>query len=128
MTATSPDGRRWEIDAVREHASFGKSKGEPFFWAGVVATVLLVAVVVVFAFISTLVAIAAGLLLLVWLAERISNLLRPQIRARTEGPPPQEIVWKAGRLGRKGLEEKVARAIEAGKPEVEPPGLTLLHY
>jgi hypothetical protein len=76
VKATSPDGRSWEINAVREPISFG-NKSQPFFWASVVVTVILIAVTIVFAFLSTIFAVIAGIVLLIWLAERISNLVRP---------------------------------------------------
>jgi hypothetical protein len=125
VKATSPDGRSWEINAVREPISFG-NKSQPFFWASVVVTVILIAVTIVFAFLSTIFAVIAGIVLLIWLAERISNLLRPRLYARTKGPPPEEVVWKANRFARGKLEHRIVRAIEAGNPDVEPPGLTLL--
>jgi len=126
ITATSPDGRTWEVGSTREHLSFWENRNEPFFWAGVVATALLVVLVIVVAFFSTLVAILAGLLLIVWLLERASNLLRPRLYARTEGPPREEVVWKANRFSRGKLEHKIVEAIERGNPDVEPPGLRLL--
>ncbi len=126
LTARSPDGRVWEVGATRERPSFWQQKDEPWFWAYVVFTALFLALVIVVAFFSTLVAILAGLLLLVWLIERISNLLRPRLYARTEGPPREEVVWKANRFARGQLEQRIVEAIERGNPDVEPPGLTLL--
>ncbi len=126
VNATSPDGRSWEVEAVREAVTFGRSRSEPFFWASVVVTVILIGVVIAFALLSTIIAIVAGVLLVIWLAERTSNLLRPRLYARTKGPPPEEVVWKADRLARGKLEHRIVRAIEAGNPDVEPPGLTLL--
>ena len=126
ITARSPDGRTWEIGSQREQLSFWEKRDEPFFWAGVVMTVILIAIAIVVAFYSTIIAIIAAILLLIWLAERISNLLRPRLYARTEGPPREEVVWKANRFSRGKLEHKIVEAIERGNPDVEPPGLTLL--
>ena len=126
LTARSPDGRVWEVGATRERPSFWKQKDEPWFWAYVVVTALFLALVIVVAFISWLVAILAGLLLLVWIIERVSNLLRPRLYARTEGPPREEVVWKANRFARGQLEQRIVEAVERGNPDVEPPGLTLL--
>jgi len=126
VRATSPDGRSWEVEAVREPVTFGRSRSEPFFWASIVVTVILIGVVIAFAVLSTIIAIVGGVLLVIWLAERISNLLRPRLYARTKGPPPEEVVWKADRLARGKLEHRIVRAIESGNPDVEPPGLTLL--
>jgi hypothetical protein len=126
LKATSPDGRSWEVGAIRERISFQKSSDEPFFWASVVTTVILIAVTIVLAFVSTTIAIIAGILLFIWLAERVSNLLRPRLYARTSGPPPEEVVWKANRFARGKLEHRIVQAIEAGDPDVEPEGLRLL--
>jgi hypothetical protein len=126
LTARSPDGRVWEVGATRERPSFWGQKDEPWFWAYVVFTALFLTLVIVVAFFSTLFAILAALLLGVWLIERISNLLRPRLYARTEGPPREEVVWKANRFARGQLEQRIVEAIERGNPDVEPPGLTLL--
>ena len=126
ITATSPDGRTWEVGSTRERVSFWENKNEPFFWAGVITTAILVVGTIVLAFWSTIIAILAGILLVIWLAERASNLLRPRLYARTEGPPREEVVWKANRFSRGELEQEIVEAIERGKPDVEPPGLRLL--
>jgi hypothetical protein len=126
LTARSPDGRTWEIGATREHLTFAQNRDEPGFWAGVVVTGILLVLTIVFAWISTTVAILAGIVLGIWVLERISNLLRPRLYARTEGPPRDEVVWKANRFARGQLERRIVEAIERGNPDVEPPGLTLL--
>jgi hypothetical protein len=126
LTARSPDGRVWEIGARRERPSFAQNRDEPGFWAGVVVTVILLVVTIVFAMVSTTVAILAGIVLGIWLLERLSNLLRPRLYARTDGPPREEVVWKANRFSRGQLEQRIVQAIERGNPDVEPPGLTLL--
>jgi hypothetical protein len=33
-------------------------------------------------------------LLLIWLLERDLNIVRPNIRAHTEGPPPESLTWR----------------------------------
>jgi len=126
LTARSPDGRTWEIGATREHMTFAGNRDEPGFWAGVVVTAILIVLTIVFAWISTTVAILAGIVLGIWLLERLSNLLRPRLYARTEGPPREEVVWKANRFARGQLEQRIVEAVERGNPDVEPPGLTLL--
>jgi hypothetical protein len=126
LTATSPDGRTWDVGSTRERVSFWEHKNEPFFWAGVITTTILVVGTIVLAFFSAVIAILAGILLVIWLVERASNLLRPRLYARTEGPPREEVVWKANRFSRGKLEHKIVEAIERGNPDVEPPGLRLL--
>lgn len=124
-TATSPDGLTWEIGATHEKMSMNRD--EAFFWPSVVLTVIMVAAVIVVAFYSTAFAIVAGILLVIWLAERISNLTRPRFYARTEGPPAREVLWKGKRFSRGELEQRIVKAVESGNPNAEPPGLTLVH-
>jgi uncharacterized membrane protein YkgB len=121
--AKSPDGREWEIKSVRERFSL-EGAGS---LGSVVVTVILVALIIVLAIWSPLWAIVGGVVLLIWLIERVTYLARPRLFARTPGPPPHEIAWKAtGRFGHGELEQRVAHAIEAGNPDSEPPGLRLI--
>src|SRR6202008_3750351 len=79
VEATSPDGRHWEVEAIREPFSFGEGLSRNTK----VITVLLVAFTVFVAFLNLLFFIAFVIILLVWIAERVSNHLRPRFRART---------------------------------------------
>lgn len=121
--AKSPDGRVWEIESVRERVSFEDSGS----LGSVVVTVILVVLIVLLAIWSLVWAILGGVVLLIWLIERVTYLARPRLFARTAGPPPHEVAWKAtGRFGHGELERRVASAIEAGNPDSEPPGLRLI--
>jgi hypothetical protein len=121
--AKSPDGRVWEIQSIRERVSLEGSGSV----GSVVLTVILLVMIIVLAIWSPVWAILGGVVLLIWLIERGTNLARPRLYARTAGPPPHEIAWKAtGRFGHGVLEQRVAQAIEAGNPDSEPPGLRLI--
>ena len=124
VEATSPDGRHWKIEEVKEPFSFGDDVSRSFM----VVTGLMLVVLIALAFVSTYFAVAAAVILLIWLCERISNHLRPRFRARTEEPRPEEVMWKANRFARKELEQRIVRAIEAGNLDVEPSGLRLLSH
>jgi hypothetical protein len=125
LRATSPDGRTWEIDAIREPFSSGGG----FSLVNVVITVLLLGLMIGLAFVSWYFAVGAAIILLIWLAERISNHLRPRFRAQTKDPPAEEVTWKATRFARRELEQRIARVIEAGPTmDVEPRGLKLLSH
>jgi hypothetical protein len=126
ITATSPDGRSWRIDALKEPYSFGGDGG--FSWAVLIATVIVFLVMLGLAFVSWYFAIGAAVILLIWVGERVSNHLRPRFRARTEGPPAEEVTWKATSFGGDKLGQKVAGVIAAGNVEVEPGGLRLLSH
>jgi hypothetical protein len=54
--------------------------------------------------------IRIAIILLVWVAERVSNHLRPRLRARTQDRPAEEVTWKATRFARRGLEERISLA------------------
>lgn len=125
LRATSPDGRSWEIEAIREPFSSGGG----FSLGNVVVTVLLLALMIGLAFVSWYFAVGAAIILLLWLGERISNHLRPRLRAQTKDPPAEEVTWKATRFARRELEQRIARVIEAGPTlDVEPRGLRLLSH
>jgi hypothetical protein len=126
VEATSPDGRHWKIEAFREPFSF--REGRPT--NQLVITGLLVAFTVFLAFLSLLLTIGFAVILLIWLAERISNHLRPRLRASTLDRPAEEATWKATRFGHaEELEQEIAQVIEAGSTlDVEPGGLKLLSH
>lgn len=126
ITATSPDGRSWKIDTVKEPFQFAGGGGTS--WAVLIATVIVFGIMIVLAFVSWYFAIGAAIILLIWGTERLSNHLRPRFRARTEGPPPEEAMWKATSFGSDKLGQKVAGAVAAGNVEVEPGGLRLLSH
>jgi hypothetical protein len=120
ITATSPDGRSWKIDAIKEPFTFPRSY--------VAATVVVVGIAVFLAFVSWYFAVGLAVILVIWLSERISNHLRPRFRARTEGPPPEELTWKATTFARRELEQRIARTVAAGNVVLEPRGLKLLSH
>jgi hypothetical protein len=126
ITATSPDGRIWKIDAIKEPFTFGGERG--FSWSYVVATVLVLGIAVFLALVSWYLAIGLAVLLVIWLSERISNHVRPRFRARTEGPPPEELTWKATSFARRELEQRIARVVAGGNVDLEPRGLKLLSH
>jgi hypothetical protein len=125
VKATAPDGRNWEIEAIREPFSFGGGLS----LGNVVVTVLLLALTISLAFVSWYFAVGGAIILVIWLGERVSNHLRPRLRARTKDPPAEEVTWKATRFARRELEQRIVRVIEAGPTlDVEPRGLKLLSH
>jgi hypothetical protein len=130
VRAVSPDGRVWKVESLRERPSLAESREEPFFWAYVLVTLALVAAIVYLVIIDPLspfLLFGALPLLIIWIAERGTSLLRPLLRAETAGPPPEVVIWKSkGRFGGGNLERRAVRAIEGGRPENDLAGLTLL--
>jgi hypothetical protein len=97
--AVSPDGRVWRVQKIRERPSLAETRKEPFFWASIVTAVLLLAFFARVLMIGvewgvTLYTLAVLLpALLVWLVERATNLMRPHIRAQTDGPRAEVVEW-----------------------------------
>jgi hypothetical protein len=130
VNAVSPDGRVWTVESLRQPPSLAEARREPFFWISAFVTAGLVALVVYFVIIdptSPFLLIGVLPLLVIWLLERASTVLRPVIRAETAGPPPELVIWKSNaRFGGGSLERRAARAIEEGHAESDLAGLTLL--
>jgi hypothetical protein len=125
----SPDGRSWEIERVRPESPLGLTRREPFFWSSVAATVFLIA------FAARLIWVDPGPLTLsivvplfvIWLLERGFSILRPNIRAHTDGPRAETLTWRTThRLGLGRIEDRIAKEIETGRTEAEPPGAVLI--
>jgi hypothetical protein len=128
-TVRSPDGRTWEIDRVRPESALAASRKEPFFWASVIATVILIAfaVWVIGRFDNSVILVIALILLAIWLIERGLNFARPNIRAHTDGPPAETLTWRTThRYGLGRIEQRIAEQIESGRLEGEPPGAVLI--
>jgi hypothetical protein len=128
-TVRSPDGRTWQIDRVRPESALAATRKEPFFWASVVATVILIAfaVWVIARFDNSVILLVAVILLAVWLIERGLNFARPNIRAHTDGPPPETLTWRTThRYGLGRIERRIAEQIESGRLEGEPSGAVLI--
>jgi hypothetical protein len=128
-TIRSPDGRSWRLERVRPESGLSATRKEPMFWASVVATVVLIAfiVLVIVVFDSTILRLLAILVLAIWLIERGVNLARPNIRAHTDGPPAETLTWRTThRYGLSRIEDRIAQQIESGRLEGEPPGAVLI--
>ena len=128
-TVRSPDGRSWKIERVRPASGLAVSRKEPFFWASVAITVLLIAFIiwVIVREQGSLFLIIALVLLGIWLIERGLNLMRPNIRAHTDGPPRETLTWRTThRYGLRRIEDRIAHQIENGRLEGEPPGAVLI--
>jgi hypothetical protein len=125
----SPDGRTWQLERVRPESGLAATRSEPFFWGSVAATVALIAFVIwaIFRVGSSVVLVISLVLLAIWLIERGLNLIRPNIRAHTEGPPAETLTWRTThRYGLGRIEGRIAEQIESGRLEDEPPGAVLI--
>jgi hypothetical protein len=128
-TVRSPDGRTWQLERIRPESGLAVTRREPFFWASVAATVALIAFViwVIVTVDSSVILVISLVLLAIWLIERGLNLARPNIRAHTDGPPAETLTWRTThRYGLSKIEDRIARQIESGRLEDEPPGAVLI--
>jgi hypothetical protein len=117
------------MERVRPESGLAASAKEPFFWASVVVTALLIAFIVwvIVRDLSPTYLVIALVLLAIWLIERGLNLIRPNIRAHTDGPPPETLTWRTThRWGLGRIENRIAVQIESGRLEDEPPGAVLI--
>ncbi|HEY7706857.1 MAG TPA: hypothetical protein VH968_06805 [Gaiellaceae bacterium] len=129
-TVRSPDGRTWQIERVAPKGkSFADRRSEPFFWPSLIATAIMLV------FVIKLIQLDSGWftwvvivpLFVIWLLERGFNFARPNIRAHTDGPPAETRTWRTTRrMGLDGIEERIAKEIEAGRLEAEPSGAVLI--
>jgi hypothetical protein len=127
-TVRSPDGRNWTIDRTSPDSMMGQNRQEPFFWASAVVTILLIAFTVwLIARGHVVIGIVAVILLVIWVIERGLNVIRPNIRAHTDGPPPETLTWRTThRYGLDKIEQRIADQIAQGRTEGEPPGTVLI--
>jgi hypothetical protein len=105
-----------------------ETRKEPFFWPSAVVTILLIAFTIWLAMRGHLViTICALILLVIWVLERGLNFIRPNIRAHTDGPPPETLTWRTThRYGLAKIEQRIADQIQQGRTEGEPPGTVLI--
>ncbi len=124
----SPDGRVWTLDRIRPKLSEAETFKVPYFWPSVVVTIGLLA------FLAWVVSRDPGwtayllvIPLAVWVVERGVNAFRPLIRAETEGPPHEVLMWRPGsRWGYGRVERRIVDAIESGRPETDIKGAPLV--
>jgi hypothetical protein len=125
----SPDGRLWTIDRVRPRVRDAETFQAPFFWSSVVVTVLLVAFIARFAWVdrTQIWLFYVVPLALIWILERGTYILRPLVRAHTDGPPPESVMWRpTRRFGYGRVERRAAQAIEEGRFEIDLEGAPLV--
>jgi hypothetical protein len=124
----SPDGRTWNVTVERTRRRLKETRDEPFFWAHVIATAIVVALLIFFLRHDWsgiwAVAIPAGVI--IWLIGFVVSATGTQIRAETAGPPPEHRVWSITNRSHKQLAaEGVVQAIGRGDLSSEPPDTRL---
>ena len=119
----SPDGRTWTVDIERTRRRLKDTRDEPFFWAHVVVTAILVGLLIFFFRHdwSGIWAVLIPLLVLAWAIGFVVSATGSQIRAQTPGPPPEHRVWSiTSRRRKQQALNGVVQAIGSGDLASEP--------
>jgi hypothetical protein len=128
LKVSSPDGRTWTVTTARQRRSFKPDQQTPFFWANVVATVIVVIVSILIFHADTgwILQILIPAVFLIWAVGIVATTLRATISAETEGPPPEHRKWTVLKRFHRGRGVSgVVEAIRAGQYSTEPLGTRL---
>jgi hypothetical protein len=106
------------VSVERTRRKLKETRDEPFFWAHIVATAIIVALAI------WLVAIPAGIL--IWFIGFAVSATGSQVRAETPGPPSEHRVWSITKRSHKQqARDGVVAAIGSGDLSSEPPDTRL---
>jgi hypothetical protein len=125
---SSPDGRTWSVRVERTRRRLKDTRDEPFFWAHVVVTAALVALMIwLFRHDwSGIWAVLIPVMVLIWGIGFAVSATGSQIRAETQGPPLEHRVWSVTkRSHKKQAADGVVDAIRRGDLTSEPPDTRL---
>jgi len=116
------------VTIERTRRKLTDTRDEPFFWAHVVVTAILVALLILFLrhSWSGIWAVLIPAMILVWLIGFIVSATGSQIRAETPGPPSEHRVWSITKRSHKEqARDGVVAAIGRGDLSSEPPDTRL---
>jgi hypothetical protein len=120
----SPDGRTWTVTLERTRRQLKETRDEPFFWAHVVVTAILVALMI-WLFRndwSGIWAVLIPAMVLIWAIGFVVSATGSQVRAETAGPPPEHRVWSITKRSHKqhavdGVVAAIGRGDLSAQPE-----------
>jgi MFS superfamily sulfate permease-like transporter len=120
---SSPDGREWTVSIEGRKKSLKETREQPFFWAHVIVTAIIAAVMIfIFRHNNGVLWILVVATFVVWAVGAAGAAFGAMIRADTEGPPKEHRLWKVTkRSARKQAQQDVAAAIGQGNLTTEPP-------
>jgi hypothetical protein len=124
----SPDGRSWSVSVERTRRKLKETRDEPFFWAHVIVTAIIVALMIwLFRHDwSGIWAVLIPAMVIVWLIGFVVSATGSQVRAETAGPPPEHRVWSITKRSHKQQAlDGVVAAIGRGDLSSEPPDTRL---
>jgi hypothetical protein len=124
----SPDGRTWNVTVERTRRRLKDTRDEPFFWAHVIVTAILVALLIwIFRHDwGGIWAVLIPAMVLIWAIGFVVSATGSSIRAETQGPPAEHRVWSVTkRSHKKSAADGVADAIRRGDLTAQPPDTRL---
>lgn len=119
----SPDGRTWTVTVERTRRKLKDTRDEPFFWAHVVVTAIIVALLIWFLrhTWSGVWAVLIPAMILIWAIGFAVSATGSQVRAETQGPPSEHRVWSITKRSHKEhARDGVVAAIGRGELSSEP--------
>ena len=119
----TPDGREWLVSIEGRKRSMKETREQPFFWAHVIVTAIIAAVMIyIFRHNTGVLWILVVATFVVWIVGALGAAFGAMIKAETKGPPPEHRLWKVTkRSARKQAQQDVAAAIGQGNLTAEPP-------
>ena len=120
---STPDGREWTVSIEGRKKSLKETREQPFFWAHVIVTAIIAAVMIfIFRHNNGVLWILVVATFVVWAVGAAGAAFGVGIKADTPGPPQEHRLWKVTkRSARHQAQQDVAAAISQGNLTVEPP-------
>src|SRR3954470_19444590 len=120
---SSPDGREWLVLIEGRKRSMKETREQPFFWAHVIVTALIAALMIyIFRNNNGVLWILVVATFVIWAIGFLGATFAAMIRAETQGPPPEHRLWKVTkRSARNQARQDVAAAVGQGELTAEPP-------
>jgi hypothetical protein len=124
----SPDGRTWTVTVERARKKLTDTRDEPFFWAHVIVTAILVALMIWLLrhSWSGIWQVLIPAMILIWFIGFAVSATGSRVRAETAGPPPEHRLWSITKRSQKEQARGgVIAAIGRGDLSSEPPDTRL---
>lgn len=127
QSVNSPDGRTWTVSVEGRKKSTKETREAPFFWAHVIVTAIISAVMIfIFRHNTGVLWILVVATFVVWAIGFLGSTFGLMVRADTEGPPKEHRLWKVKkRSAAKQAQRDIAAAVSQGDLVAEPPNTKL---
>lgn len=123
QSVNSPDGRTWTVSVEGRKKSMKETREQPFFWAHIVVTAIIGAIMIyIFRNNNGVLWILVVAVFLVWAIGAAGAAMGLMVRADTQGPPKQHLLYKVDKRGNSAAaQQNVANAIKNGDIGIEVP-------